>query len=239
MGYKFLVNKKVKTFLTFFLWLVSSFLVNCHSLEDKSARFPKAPHQPKYLSSYWIKAKNFPVKKKTLHQPYVFFPPILLNVKGQALENYSVSLSKKKNNKSQEPLIYDYDSNYTLKAQGFSGFIHSLTTFFNKDATKLYIYEMPENLDQAIMVKYYYRIDDRDSLSASNTSYRIFLIISIERMGIEAEDMMVEAIWRGEMVLNLSRSIDWIEAVNVGYRKLSQYIFQEGSLQERANLLNL
>ena len=238
MGYKFLVSKKVKTFLTFFLWLVSSFLVNCHSLEDESARLPKAPHQPKYLSSYWIKAKNFPVKKETLHQPHVFFPPILLNVKGQATENYSVSLSKKKNDKSQEPLIYDYGSNYTLKAQGFSGFIHSLTSFFDKDATQLYIYEMPENLDQAIMVKYYYRIDDSDSLSASNTSYRIFLIISIERMGIEAGDMMVEAIWRGEMVLNLSRSIDWIEAVNVGYRKLSQYIFQEGTLQERANLLN-
>ena len=40
------------------------------------------------------------------------------------------------------------------------------------------------------------------------------------------------------MVLNVSRSIDWMEAVNLGYHKLSKYALQDGSKKDRANLLN-
>jgi hypothetical protein len=242
-------KKKVKHFLTFFLSLVTcvtylSFLVNCASIENHQERVPAVYHQPKYLSSYWIQAQNFPVEGINdinginWHQPYVFLPPLRLDEKGQVSENYSLSLAKNENNRDHLGAIYNYSSDFTLSAKSFSGFIDALVSFFGKTVTKLYIYEMPENLDQAIMVKYYYTIDDSNILKASNEVYRIVLIISIEWMQIDGEKIQLETVWRGEMGLSLSRSIDWMEAINLGYHKLSQYVLRDGSIKDRINLLN-
>lgn len=246
------VTKKVKRCLTFFLWplmplICTCFLVNCRLVEDTHPNVPAAPHQPKYLSNYWIQAKNFNVEaiNSSEHQPFIFFPPLRLDAKGQISENYSLShsLSEGKIENTQDSResghqIYHYQSDFTQSAKRFSGFMDTLATIFDKEATKFYIYKMPENLEQGIMVKYYYRIDDANSATTNNATYRIFLIISIERIWIEGSDLKQDEVWKGQMHLNLSQRIDWMEAVNLGYRKLSQYVLQEVSIKKRANLLN-
>ena len=240
-----MAKKRVKNFLTLFLWSVicaicACFLVNCRMVDDTNPSVPVAPHQPKYLSSYWIKAQNFQLDgmNSSEYQPLIFFPPLRLDKKGQMSENYSLSLGKIEKTQEDRQQIYNYESDFTQNAKRFSGFINTLATFFDKSVAKSYIYKMPENIDKAIMVKYYYRIDEANSPASSHQTYRIFLIISIERMWIEDKDFKLDMVWKGQMHLNLSRSIDWREAVNLGYRKLSQYVLQEGSIKERANLLN-
>ena len=241
-------QKKVKRFLTFFLYFSPlatclCFLVNCRSIEDNNQKLPAKYHQPKYLSSYWIQAQKFPVdgieaEAINWNQPYIFFPPLRLDEQGQVSENYSLSTTEKANDKNDLETIYHYSSDYTIRAKGFSGFIDTLATFFDKSATSFHVYKMPENIDQAFLIKYYYKLGDAQALKASNETYQMILIISIEWMKIEDQKIALEKVWKGEMVLNLSQSIDQIEAINLGYHKLSQYVLKNGAEKDRANLLN-
>lgn len=240
-------NRRVKGYLALFLlfFIAPCFLANCRSLKTDEERGTANYDQPKYLSNYWIQAENFPVEGlETINwrQPYVFLPPLCLGETGQVSENYVLSTAENEAGEDHSGLTYVYNSDFTLSAKGFSGFIKTLATFFEKRATELYFYKMPENLDQAMMVKYYYKINDANSLKASDTTsdptYQIVLIILIERMQIEGDGLQLDPVWKGEMVLNVSRSIDWMEAVNLGYHKLSKYALQDGSKKDRANLLN-
>lgn len=242
-----IIKKRVKKFLILFLCLVTSLcvLVNCRSIEIEGhdEGVPGGYHQPRYLTSYWVKAQNVHldgIGGIDWHQPYIFFPPLRIDEKGQVCENYSVSISKDKNENEGDHLgtIYDYSSEFTLKAKGFSGFIEALASYFDKSATQFYIYELPENLEEAMMVKYYYRVDNIPALNASNKTYQIVLMIAIEWMQIDGQNIQLKTIWKGEMVLNLSQSIDWIEALNLGYHKLSQHVLQEGTKKDHINLLN-
>ena len=115
---------------------------------------------------------------------------------------------------------------------------NALQADIDKSATQFYIYELPENLEQAMMVKYYYRVDNIPALNASNKTYQIVLMIAIEWMQIDGQNIQLKTIWKGEMVLNLSQRIDWIEALNLGYHKLSQHVLQEGTKKDHINLLN-
>lgn len=221
------------------------FLANCRSLKDDggSSLTLNLNHQPKYLSSYSLRAHKFPVGElKAIHgqQPYIFLPPLCLDENGQVSENYALSITenKKDSNEDDSGTIYAYRSNFTTRAKGYSGFIDVLTTFFDQSATQFYTYKMPQNLDQAMMVKYYYRIKDDSTLKLSNEQYQIVLIISIEWMKIEGQNMQLEPVWKGEMVLNLSQSIRWMEGINLGYQKLSQYVLKEGTKKDRLNFLD-
>lgn len=236
-------KRRVKKYLALFLLFIIGlcFLANCRSLETAEERGLVNYNQPKYLSNYWIQAENFPVeglKAINWRQPYVFLPPRRLGETGQVFENYVLSTAENQASEDQSDLTYVYNSDFTLSAKGFSGFIKALATFIEKQATELYFYKMPENLDQAMMVKYYYKINDANSLKPSDPTYQIVLIILIEQMQIEADGLQLHPVWKGEMVLNVSRSIDWMEAINLGYHKLSKYALQDGSKKDRANLLN-
>ena len=159
-----IVKKRVKRrYLALFLAFIicTCFLANCRSIETDEEKGLVDYNQPKYISNYWIQAQNFPVEDvETInwHQPFVFLPPLRLGETGQVTENYVLSMAENEAVEDNSGLIYEYNSDFTLSAKGFSGFIKTLVTFFEKRATKLYFYKMPENLDQPM--KIHYKIND-------------------------------------------------------------------------------
>ena len=225
---------RVRSFLTLVILFGVSLLIKaCTYLsnpqaatESTSAISSTHSKQPRYLAFYQLNTQQFTHLVPYQKLPKIYFPPLKVNLKPNENENYSLSQDVS----GQVRFKSDFTRNYP-----FNGFLPKGERLKSEGQ---FIAQMPKDFRAGLFVKYYYTLpnDHKENVYPYNT-YE--LRASIEFFDATNQAQPIQRLWEGSIFFRLSSEIEFEQALNLGFKKISEYYYQTKAEEGSFHVLDL
>lgn len=182
--------------------------------------------QPRYLAFYQLNTRQFTHLVPYQKLPKIYFPPLKINTKPKANENYSLS----EDASGQVRFMSDFTRNYP-----FNGFFPKGKRLKSEGQ---FIAQMPKDFRAGLFVKYYYKLPNNHKENAY--PYNTYeLRASIEFFDATNQTQAIQRLWEGSIFFRVSSEIEFEQALNLGFKKIAEYYYQTKAEKGSFHILDL